>query len=56
MTDDNSTYNLFVTAARSVLLSVCDSVSSNIVSLVSVVSILILLLLSEGNVLLGIIS
>jgi hypothetical protein len=56
MTDDNSTYSLFATAAKHVLLPAYDSVSSNVVSLISVVSILILLLLSEGNVLLGIIS
>ncbi|MFZ1082293.1 MAG: hypothetical protein WAO19_10245 [Candidatus Kryptoniota bacterium] len=56
MTDDNSTYSSIGKAAKSLSLSLHESVSSNVSSLVSAVSILILLLLSEGNILLGIIS
>jgi len=55
MTDDSSTYNSFDLATASVSLPIYDSVSYDVLSLV-VVSILILLLLSEGNILLGIIS
>ena len=55
MIDSNSTYGSFYTAAKSASLSSYESVYSDVVSLVSLVSILILLL-SEGNILLGIIS
>ncbi len=56
MTDDSSTYHFSGLTANSISLAVHDSVSYDAVSLISVVSILILLLLSEGNILLGIIS
>ncbi len=54
MTDSGSTYYTSGSAASGLLLN--NSISSDVVSLVSLVSILILLLLSEGNILIGIIS
>jgi hypothetical protein len=52
MIDNDSTYSGSAVA----IPWLRDSVNYNVIGLISVVSILILLLLSEGNILLGIIS
>jgi hypothetical protein len=55
MNDSGSTYGSRRTA-NVVSLPLNASVDSNLIGLLSILSILILLLLSEGNILLGIIS
>ncbi len=52
---DNSTYDSGRTA-NVASLPMNDFVSTDLLGLLSIISILILLLLSEGNILLGIIS
>ncbi len=54
MTESDSTY--FALGSTDILSLSNKSISHGVSSLISVVSILILLLLSEGNILLGIIS
>ncbi len=43
-------------AAKTVSLPLTNPIDSNLLGLLSLISILVLLLLSEGNILLGIIS
>ena len=54
MTDDSSTYGPSASAAKA--LSLPDIVSLDVLSLLSISVLILLLLLSEGNILLGIIS
>ncbi len=62
MTDSGSTYGSMNTARvedpvhGGISLPANTTVSSDLLGLLSIISILILLLLSEGNILLGIIS
>ncbi len=55
MNDSGSTYGSSM-AAKSISLPVINPIDSNLFGLISLISILVLLLLSEGNILLGIIS
>ena len=55
MNDSGSTYGSSM-AAKSISLPVTNPIDSNLLGLLSLISILVLLLLSEGNILLGIIS
>ncbi|MCL5267889.1 MAG: hypothetical protein M1469_07290 [Bacteroidetes bacterium] len=54
MNETSSTYSSHTQATRAISFS--EVVSPDLLGLVSLISILILLLLSEGNILLGIIS
>ncbi len=54
MNDSSTTYDSGPALTRPI--SPADVVSSDLLGLISLISILILLLLSEGNILLGIIS
>ncbi|MCL4510494.1 MAG: hypothetical protein M1470_05430 [Bacteroidetes bacterium] len=56
MTDSSTTYDSQTSTAKTILLHAADVVSTDLLGLISIISILILLLLSEGNILLGIIS
>ena len=55
MNDSGSTYGSRM-AAKSISLPVTNPIDSNLLGLLSLISILVLLLLSEGTILLGIIS
>ncbi len=55
MTDCNTTYDTHGISTRVLSLPALDPVSSDLLGLIVIISILILLL-SEGNILLGIIS
>ncbi len=56
MTDSSATYDSQTSPAKTISLPAANTVSSDLLGLISIISILILLLLSEGNILLGIIS